>query len=957
LWIRSTLPGDRTSLRDEGTTAGIFTGGGKPLSMTEEGTMQATLGGSAGPSGSESAAAAAAREVAGDGGANAEITDPAARRYPDADGTVEIAVTQVDYTIESSGDDETPIIHVFGRTDGDEVEHVRVHGFRPYFYAPSESLAEGDDRLDHDRITGWAETAPDGDPYESIRGESLTKIFGQTPRDVGGIRDRFDHYEADVLFPNRFLIDNDVTSGLRVPERRASDGALVVPHGEVEPIEMQAEARVCTFDIEVDDRSGFPEDGEETIVCLSSHDSAHDEYAVWLYEAPGGETGPEELTGYEAIDGGSGDGGESGSGDDEIDADVHRFGTEEAMLAAFLDYVEDTNPDVLTGWNFADFDAPYFIDRLEELGGAEYDEHDLDPDRLSRVNEVWRSDWQGPNVKGRVVFDLLYAYQRTQFTELDSYRLDAVGEVELGAGKERYPGDIGDLWEDDPERLLEYNLRDVELCVEIDRQQGVIPFWQEVASFVGCKLEDATTPGDAVDMYVLHEAHGKFALPSKGQQETEDFEGGAVFDPITGVKEMVSVLDLKSLYPMSMVTINASPETQVDPETYDGETYRTPTGIHFRKEPDGMIREMVDELLTEREEKKARRDDHTPGTGTYERLDRQQQAVKVIMNSLYGVFGWDRFRLYDRAMSAGVTSTNREVISFTERAANEMDHQVTYGDTDSVMIELGADTAKDAAINQAFDIAAHINESYDEFAQGTLNADDHRFQIEFEKLYRRFFQAGKKKRYAGHIIWKEGADINDVDITGFEYKRSDIAPITKRVQREVIDRIVHGEDLDEVKTYLRGVIDGFDEGEVDVEQVGVPGGIGKRLDDYDTDTAQVRGAKYANLLLGTNFQRGSKPKRLYLDRVDGRFYQRLEAEYPEITEHPLYDAFRRDVSQDKGVICFEYADQLPDEFAVDWEKMLDKTLKGPIARVVEAVGISWDEVKSGQTQTGLESFT
>ncbi|WP_049898304.1 DNA-directed DNA polymerase [Halococcus agarilyticus] len=928
--------------------------------MTEEGTTQATLGGSADPGGSESAAAAAAREVAGDGGANAELTDPAARRYPDADGTVEIAVTQVDYTIEGSGRDETPIIHVFGRTDEDEVEHVRVHEFRPYFYAPSESLVENDDRLDHDRITGWEETAADGDSYESIRGESLTKIFGQTPRDVGQIRDRFDHYEADVLFPNRFLIDNDVTSGLRVPERRASDDALVVPNGEVEPIEMQAEARVCTFDIEVDDRSGFPEDGEETIVCLSSHDSARDEYAVWLYEAPGGEAGPEELAAYEAIDGGGADGedgGENGDNGNNVDADVYRFATEEAMLAAFLDYIEDTNPDVLTGWNFADFDAPYFIDRLEELGGADHEEHDLDPDRLSRVNEVWRSDWQGPNVKGRVVFDLLYAYQRTQFTELDSYRLDAVGEVELGAGKERYPGDIGDLWEDDPERLLEYNLRDVELCVEIDRQQGVIPFWQEVASFVGCKLEDATTPGDAVDMYVLHEAHGKFALPSKGQQETEEFEGGAVFDPITGVKEMVSVLDLKSLYPMSMVTINASPETQVDPATYDGETYQTPTGVHFRKEPDGMIREMVDELLTEREEKKARRDDHTPGTGAYERLDRQQSAVKVIMNSLYGVFGWDRFRLYDRAMSAGVTSTNREVIAFTERAANELDYQVAYGDTDSVMLELGADTTKDDAIDQAFAIEDHINDAYDEFAQETLNADDHRFQIEFEKLYRRFFQAGKKKRYAGHIIWKEGQDVDDVDITGFEYKRSDIAPITKRVQHEVIDRIVHGEDLDEVKTYLRGVIDGFDEGEVDVEQVGVPGGIGKRLDDYDTDTAQVRGAKYANLLLGTNFQRGSKPKRLYLDRVDGRFYQRLEAERPEITEHPLYDEFRRDVSEGKGVICFEYADQVPDEFAIDWEKMLDKTLKGPIARVVEAVGISWDEVKSGQTQTGLGSFT
>ncbi|MFL9629289.1 DNA polymerase domain-containing protein, partial [Aeromonas jandaei] len=84
-----------------------------------------------------------------------------------------------------------------------------------------------------------------------------------------------------------------------------------------------------------------------------------------------------------------------------------------------------------------------------------------------------------------------------------------------------------------------------------------------------------------------------------------------------------------------------------------------------------------------------------------------------------------------------------------------------------------------------------INASYDEFAREVLGAEDHRFEIEFEKLYRRFFQAGRKKRYAGHIVWKEGTDVDDIDITGFEYKRSDIAAITKEVQRDVIEMIVH----------------------------------------------------------------------------------------------------------------------------------------------------------------------
>ncbi|MFB6113024.1 MAG: DNA-directed DNA polymerase [Halodesulfurarchaeum sp.] len=863
--------------------------------------------------------------VAGDGTPIVnEIISAESEALPAVEETVDLAVTQVDYTVEGSGERERPVIHVFGRTSDNTAEHVRVHGFRPYFYAPSADLDDSD--LAADAITGHESG------FESIRGEALTRIYTRTPRDVGVVRDQFDHYEADIQFPNRFLIDLDVTSGIRVPARRAEDDALYARYDEVSAVDASADLRINFFDIEVDDRSGFPEEGEEPIISIASHDSYRDEYVTWVFDPPDGDgEPPSTLENHHFLETNDG-------------AAVRSFDDETAMLDAFLEYISETDPDVLSGWNFAEFDAPYLLDRLEAVG--------LDPDRLSRVNEVWRSDWQGPNVKGRVVFDLLYAYRRTQFSELESYRLDAVAEEELGVGKERYTGDIGDLWEDDPERLLEYNVRDVELCVEIDRKQDIISFWEEVSEFVGCKLEDATTPGDAVDMYVLHKVFGEFALPSKGQQQGEAYEGGAVFDPITGVREMVTVLDLKSLYPMCMVTINASPETKVDPETYDGETYTAPNGTHFRKEPDGVIREMVDELLAEREEKKRRRDEHEPDTDGYEMYDQQQAAVKVIMNSLYGVLGWERFRLYDKEMGAAVTATGREVIRFTETAANERDRDVIYGDTDSVMLELGEDVTTERAIEESFELEEYITDAYDEFAERELDATDHRFEIEFEKLYRRFFQAGKKKRYAGHIIWKEGKEVDDIDITGFEYKRSDIAPITKRVQKEVIERIVKEGDIEAVKTYVNEVIEEYQEGNVDLEDVGIPGGIGKRLDNYDTDTAHVRGAKYANLLLGTNFQRGSKPKRLYLRKVHPEFFRRIESEHPEIAEDPLYLEFKRD----PDVICYEYADQLPDSFEVDWEKMLEKTLRGPIARVLEALDVSWEEVRDGQTQTGLGQY-
>ena len=112
--------------------------------------------------------------------------------------------------------------------------------------------------------------------------------------------------------------------------------------------------------------------------------------------------------------------------------------------------------------------------------------------------------------------------------------------------------------------------------------------------------------------------------------------------------------------------------------------------------------------------------------------------------------------------------------------------------------------------------------------------------------------------------------------------------------------------------------------EYSLDEIGIPGGIGKSLDDYDNDDAQVRGAKYANQYLHTEFGKGSKPKRIYIKTVT--------AKYPKT-----------------DVLCFEYADQVPPEFVVDWELMLDKTIKQPISRIIEALGWDWNDVDPSRT--------
>ena len=124
-------------------------------------------------------------------------------------------------------------------------------------------------------------------------------------------------------------------------------------------------------------------------------------------------------------------------------------------------------------------------------------------------------------------------------------------------------------------------------------------------------------------------------------------------------------------------------------------------------------------------------------------------------------------------------------------------------------------------------------------------------------MYRRFFQGGKKKRYAGNLIWKEGKDVDEIDMVGFEAKRSDSPQLTRQVMKDVMYRILNGEGKQDLKKYLSAVIKKYRAGEYPLDEIGIPGGIGKSLDDYDIADAQIRGARYANEHLGMSFGKGS----------------------------------------------------------------------------------------------------
>lgn len=796
-----------------------------------------------------------------------------------------ITINQVEYSNTPDG----PVIHIFGRNAKREAVRLDVTGFNPYFYVPAEQAQGTGHPMDV--------TVEPGTSYRSIRGEQLRRLYTRRPGDVRDVRDRYRHFEADIPFATRFMIDTGLTGAVSAP-------GTSVDYHDLTAVEVDAPAKVCMIDIECEDERGFPDPQRDAIICITGWDSFDGDYTTFLLKSGGT---PAEISAQEK------NGGLVNGCFKKGFHTICTYADEAEMLRAFAAYITARDPDVLSGWNFVEFDMPYIMGRMEKLG--------VPPVSLARMQGMTERN----ALRGRALFDLLSAYKKMHSSLKESYRLDAIAEEELGERKVRYTGTISDLWKKQPALLVEYNFKDVELCVGINKKDNIIEFYREIARYVGCPLDKTLNSSSVIDVYILRKAHGKYVLPSKGFANAEEFEGATVFEPSKGVRENVIVLDLKSLYPMAMMTINASPETK-DP---NGELV-APNGIRFKKKPDGLTRSILSELLKERDEKKALRNTYPFGSPQYITYDMQQNVLKVIMNTYYGVSGYTRFRLFDREIGAAVTSVGRAIIEHTRHIIEQDGYTVIYGDTDSCMVHLPP-LSREKTIETARAIEKHLNESYQEFAKRELNADTHFFSIKFEKIYARFFQAGKKKRYAGQLIWKEGKEADQIDIVGFEIRRSDTPQITKVVQTKVMEMILAGTSYPEIKAYLGDIITKYRAGKFSLDEAGIPGGIGKALDDYDTDDAQVRGARYANQYLHTEFGKGSKPKRIYIKNV--------------IAKYPKTD-----------VLCFEYGDQVPKEFVPDWELMLEKTIEQPISRIIEALGWSWKDLDPTHTTLAQWGF-
>jgi DNA polymerase II len=596
-------------------------------------------------------------------------------------------------------------------------------------------------------------------PYRTFAGEPVAEVTVGVPGDVPPLRHKLEErgvacLEADVRFAYRYLIDRGIRGAFEVsgPSQVRERLGRVFRNPELRPARWQPTLKVLSIDIETS------LEGEQ-LYAIALH--MRDFRRVLLVH-------------------------------DHMFENAEPAHSEKAAIRRFLEYVHVLDPDVITGWNVVDFDLAFLARAARRHGlrfaiGRSDDEFDLRKD-ASFTRESRALTY------GRVVLDAL-SLLRGAFIRLDDYKLETAAQAFLGTGK-LFVGDgrheqIEDAYHRNPQLLVDYNLKDAQLVTEILERTGLIELAIQRSLLTGMQLDRVSAAIASVDSLYLAELRQRGVVgPSVGAEEKEErIAGGYVMESKPGLYSNVLVFDFKSLYPSIIRTLNLDPLTLVrdrDPDAKPQAYIVAPNGARFRRDVRGILPDLVERLAAEREE--ARRAGRKV----------KANAIKILMNSMYGVLGSGASRLFFPEVANAVTHAGQHLIKIAAEHATGRGYDVIYGDTDSLFIHSGEPDAGHAlalAETLRVDIGAAVAARVrDEFGCDSF------LDLEFEKLYRRFFlpevrggKIGSKKRYAGLVV-EDGRE--EIEFVGLESVRRDWSEVSKRFQGELLQRVFHDQPVD-----------------------------------------------------------------------------------------------------------------------------------------------------------------
>ena len=492
---------------------------------------------------------------------------------------------------------------------------------------------------------------------------------------------------------------------------------------------------------------------------------------------------------------------------------VETYPDEQSLLAAFCDWLADYDPDVLIGWNVVNFDL-WFLQRLADKLGARL------PLGRNRTGVHWRqvnddSERRIVSIPGRVVLDGIELL-RTATYRFESFSLETVSRELLGDGKLLHGSgrgaEITELFQRDKDALAKYNLHDCELVWEVFEKTDLLNFAIARSQMTGLNMDRQGGSVAAFDFLYLPRLHrGGFVAPNASPQ-LQASPGGFVLDSTPGIYRHVLVLDFKSLYPSIIRTFCIDPLGMALALTETAGASGSENtaiagfdGAEFDRTRH-LLPEIIRQLWHRRDEAKARGD------------SAQSQAIKIIMNSFYGVLGTPGCRFFDSRLASSITRRGHEIIQQTAERIESLGERVIYGDTDSVFVWLQGVETEQQAQRRGRDLQLQLNQWWSQRV-----ADEHGvecvLELEFETHYERFLMPtvrgsdkGSKKRYAG-VVRDNG--VPRLVFKGLENVRTDWTRLARDFQRELYRRVFFDEPyIDYVKQVSTRLMAGEFDGEL-----------------------------------------------------------------------------------------------------------------------------------------------
>jgi DNA polymerase II len=489
----------------------------------------------------------------------------------------------------------------------------------------------------------------------------------------------------------------------------------------------------------------------------------------------------------------------------DLDFTLEYCDSRSSMLEKLNQWLARHDPDAIIGWNLVQFDLRVLQEHAERFGV---------PLRFGRDGSVleWREHGFQQNhffaaAAGRLIIDGIEALRSATWS-FPSFSLEAVAQTLLGEGKSianpyQRMAEIDRRFAEDKPSLATYNLKDCELVTRIFAKTELLDFLLERATVTGLPADrNGGSVAAFSHLYMPHMHRLGYVAPNLGDTAGESSPGGFVMDSQAGLYDSVLVLDYKSLYPSIIRTFLIDPVGLVEGLAHPDDADSVPgfRGGRFSRRKHSLPA-IVAQIWQGREA--AKREHNKP----------LSQALKIIMNALYGVLGSTGCRFFDPRLASSITMRGHEIMHRTRELIEAQGYQVIYGDTDSTFVWLrhAHDEAEAGQIGHA--LVRHVNDWWRTYLAQQFGLES-TLELEYETHYRRFLmpnvrgtELGSKKRYAGLVMQADGS--LEMVYKGLETVRSDWTPLAQVFQQELYRRIFQRESYqDYVRAYVERTLTG-----------------------------------------------------------------------------------------------------------------------------------------------------